>query len=301
MAEARPQAPVLTASPGCDSSPAGVEQESVQETSFRDNFRHIRELGQGAQGKALLVQHKSTGNKYVLKQIPLSRLPNRRADPALSEVEVLSRLSHQNITRLNGAWRTRESINILMEYADGGSLADVINARKESRNLLDEDVLLDWFVQIVGALRAMHEEHILHRDLKAANVFLTARNIIKVGHPTPTPYPPYPTTQPDPPYLTPNPTPPHLGPDPLHTPERVSSLRVTFSWWTRPPRPHPARPFPPNPPLSPLTTNLEVGDFGISKVLDSAAELAQTAVGTPYYLAPEVAPPYPYPHPYPHP
>lgn len=68
-----------------------------------------------------------------------------------------------------------------MEFADRGSLADVLKAKAGSMMLFDEDAILDWFVQIVAALRAMHARSILHRDLKAANVFLTSRNLIKVG------------------------------------------------------------------------------------------------------------------------
>eukprot|EP00962_Isochrysis_galbana_P034381 scaffold11638_cov118-Isochrysis_galbana.AAC.1 len=68
-----------------------------------------------------------------------------------------------------------------MEYADRGSLADVLKSKHGSTTLFDEDAILDWFVQIVSALRAMHARSILHRDLKAANVFLTSRNLIKVG------------------------------------------------------------------------------------------------------------------------
>ena len=132
----------------------------------------------GAQGRVLLVQHNESGEKYVLKQIPISE---KNAAAAVGEVNVLSRLSHPNITTLYDAWRAGSQLNILMEFADRGSLAEVIKTKQATGTLFDEDVVLDWLVQITAALRAMHALSILHRDLKAANVFLTSRNLIKVG------------------------------------------------------------------------------------------------------------------------
>ena len=80
------------------------------------------------------------------------------AQAALNEVTVLSRLAHPNITRFYGAWRTPEALHILMEYADGGSLADALKERATSGRLLDEDRVADWFVQIVSALAFMHSQ-----------------------------------------------------------------------------------------------------------------------------------------------
>ena len=41
--------------------------------------------------------------------------------------------------------------------------------------------VLDWFSQIALALRHCHERKILHRDLKSKNVFLTMKNVVKLG------------------------------------------------------------------------------------------------------------------------
>ncbi len=44
-----------------------------------------------------------------------------------------------------------------------------------------EAQILDWLTQVALALRHCHERRILHRDLKAQNVFLTSKNVVKLG------------------------------------------------------------------------------------------------------------------------
>lgn len=66
---------------------------------------------------------------------------------------------------------------IEMEYADGGTLAQLISKSSQ----LSEQQVLTLFLQCVAAIQYMHQNNILHRDLKTANVFLTKDNLIKVG------------------------------------------------------------------------------------------------------------------------
>lgn len=188
---------------------------SAAESSAGAQLRELRSLGRGAQGEVVLVEHVGTGVRYALKRLELSPCTSSASSnsSAVTEVEVLCKLQHPNCTRLYGAWRASSRLHILMEYADGGSLADRVAAQRSSGGCpFDEERILDWTVQIVSALAYMHSRSVLHRDLKTGNIFLTARNLVKVG------------------------------------------------------------------------------DFGISKVLEGegTARLAKTAVGTPYYLAPEL-------------
>ncbi len=89
-----------------------------------------------------------------------------------------------------------------------GDLATFLKHAKKKGELLEENVILAWFIMLIIGIQALHSKNVLHRDLKSANVFLTSNKYVKIG------------------------------------------------------------------------------DFGISKVLDSTS--AKTFVGTPYYLSPEV-------------
>ncbi|XP_025750506.1 serine/threonine-protein kinase Nek4 isoform X3 [Manacus vitellinus] len=66
-----------------------------------------------------------------------------------------------------------------MGFCEGGDLYHKLKEQKGK--LLPENQVVEWFVQIAMALQYLHEKHILHRDLKTQNIFLTRTNIIKVG------------------------------------------------------------------------------------------------------------------------
>lgn len=68
-----------------------------------------------------------------------------------------------------------------MELAAGGDLLKMIqNASKKKGKVPEEDI---WkaLVHITRGLRSLHKRGILHRDLKAANIFLTSEGVYKIG------------------------------------------------------------------------------------------------------------------------
>eukprot|EP01079_Euglenida_sp_SAG-EU17-18_P011321 gene11322-305_t len=143
-----------------------------------DDFVPLKVLGKGASGKATLVQSKAGGHKVVLKQVNLRSLGPEDRDAALNEVDVLKSLNHPNIIKYYNCFEEHTCIHIVMEWADGGDLDKVV---KRSRSLLSEEKILDWFIQIVLALKHMHQRNILHRDLKLKNIFLQGTHVIKLG------------------------------------------------------------------------------------------------------------------------
>ena len=66
-----------------------------------------------------------------------------------------------------------------MDFADGGDMHTKIKER--NGRLFDENQLIDWFVQVCLALKHVHDRKIIHRDLKAQNIFLTKTGRIKLG------------------------------------------------------------------------------------------------------------------------
>lgn len=68
-----------------------------------------------------------------------------------------------------------------MEFADDFDLEVKIKEQQKQEKLWSEEVILDTFIQICLALKYAHNHKILHRDLKAANIFMSKGGIVKLG------------------------------------------------------------------------------------------------------------------------
>lgn len=64
-------------------------------------------------------------------------------------------------------------ISIVMEYADGGDVFQLIKEHQKNNKLIDEDDIWKIFIMTTRGLKALHDIKIIHRDLKCANIFLT--------------------------------------------------------------------------------------------------------------------------------
>lgn len=145
-----------------------------------NNYRNLGLLGEGAHGKAFLVEHATDHTLHVIKQMDLKTMDEDTKRDTLQEAKILEVLKHPNIIRFREVYyTTKGKLCIVMDYADGGDLAKRV---KEQRGqYFSEGQILDWFTQICLALKHVHDRKILHRDLKSQNIFLTKRNIIKLG------------------------------------------------------------------------------------------------------------------------
>ncbi|XP_036233280.2 serine/threonine-protein kinase Nek8 isoform X1 [Bactrocera oleae] len=144
------------------------------------NYEKIRVVGQGSFGVAILYRRKFDNHHIVFKQINLADLTPSERDLAMNEVEVFSKLHHPNIISYLGSFIRDNTLLIEMEYADRGTLAQVI-ADRLMKDYFPERYIVAVFEQISSAINYMHSENILHRDLKTANVFLNKRGIVKIG------------------------------------------------------------------------------------------------------------------------
>ncbi|KAM9102682.1 serine/threonine-protein kinase Nek4 isoform X1 [Sarcophilus harrisii] len=140
----------------------------------------LRAVGKGSYGEVTLVRHRQDGKQYVIKKLNLRHASSRERKAAEQEAQLLSQLKHPNIVTYRESWEGEDGLlYIVMGFCEGGDLYRKLKEQKGK--LLPENQVVEWFVQIAMALQYLHEKHILHRDLKTQNVFLTRTNIIKVG------------------------------------------------------------------------------------------------------------------------
>nr|KAF6420866.1 NIMA related kinase 4 [Molossus molossus] len=144
------------------------------------SYCYLQVVGRGSYGEVTLVRHRRDGRQYVIKKLNLRNVSSRERRAAEQEAQLLSQLKHPNIVTYKESWEGGDGLlYIVMGFCEGGDLYRKLKEQKGQ--LLPENQVVEWFVQIAMALQYLHEKHILHRDLKTQNVFLTRTNIIKVG------------------------------------------------------------------------------------------------------------------------
>ncbi|XP_044105589.1 serine/threonine-protein kinase Nek5 isoform X1 [Neovison vison] len=145
-----------------------------------DNYDVIKVIGEGAFGKAFLANGKSDGKHCVIKEIDFAKMPNQEEEASKKEVILLARMKHPNIVTFFSSFQESNRLFIVMEYCDGGDLMRRI--RRQRGVLFSEDQILSWFVQISLGLKYIHDRKILHRDIKAQNIFLSKSGMVaKLG------------------------------------------------------------------------------------------------------------------------
>ncbi|GFN82177.1 serine/threonine-protein kinase nek1 [Plakobranchus ocellatus] len=130
-----------------------------------NKYTRIRQIGEGAFGKAVLVRRKDSSVQCVIKEINTTKMSPKEREESRKEVAVLAQLKHPNIVSYIESFEERGTLYIVMNYCSGGDLYSKINERRGQ--LFSEDQILNWFVQLCLAIKHIHDRKILHRDIKS--------------------------------------------------------------------------------------------------------------------------------------
>jgi eukaryotic-like serine/threonine-protein kinase len=132
-------------------------------------YRCVRRLAVGGSSSVFLAEHERTRELRVLKifrQVPDVVEGSTTFDRFLREYELVAHLRHPNIARIHDIGVADDHLFLSMEYFPGGDL------RSRMRERLRPREALAFVRQMAGALGALHQIGVLHRDVKPGNLLL---------------------------------------------------------------------------------------------------------------------------------
>lgn len=129
-------------------------------------------IGHGAFAVVFRGRHQVKGEdcRVAIKSINKKNLAKSQnlLDKEIKILKELTELQHENVVALLDCKETATQVFLVMEYCNGGDLADYLQVMKT----LSEDTIRLFLNQISGAMKALHAKGIVHRDLKPQNILL---------------------------------------------------------------------------------------------------------------------------------
>jgi len=145
----------------------------------------LKELARGAMAVIFIAYQKTLKRRIAVKILPKSLINETSAEFFRQEAEAAAILSHPNIIPVYEVGNTNEFLYFTMQLVNGKSLAEHIKraARNPvpSRRFLQLKATLPIAIEVLDALDYAHQQEIIHRDIKSANILIeshTKRPII---------------------------------------------------------------------------------------------------------------------------
>uniref|UniRef100_A0A453DUI6 Protein kinase domain-containing protein n=1 Tax=Aegilops tauschii subsp. strangulata TaxID=200361 RepID=A0A453DUI6_AEGTS len=160
-----------------DGSPHIFTFEELEEAT--DGFSASRELGDGGFGTVYKGKLKD-GRVVAVKRLYKNNY--RRVEQFLNEVDILSRLLHQNLVILYGCTsRMSRDLLLVYEFIANGTVADHLHGCRAAERGLTWPLRLNIAIETAEALAYLHAVEIIHRDVKTTNILLDNSFHVKVA------------------------------------------------------------------------------------------------------------------------
>ncbi|KAF3907335.1 hypothetical protein ABW20_dc0103627 [Dactylellina cionopaga] len=134
-------------------------------------------LGRGASGSVYRAINYTTGETVAIKQIRLSDLPHSELGAIMREIDLLKNLNHTHIVQYHGFLKSADSLYIILEFCENGSLHSIC----KNFGKFPEHLVGRYTGQVLDGLFYLHEQGVIHRDIKGANILTTKEGHIKLA------------------------------------------------------------------------------------------------------------------------
>ncbi|KAH8733192.1 serine/threonine-protein kinase-like protein CLA4 [Phaeosphaeriaceae sp. PMI808] len=166
-------------------------REVVSKEKPLESYNKQKKIGQGASGSVYVARIRESANspmarrilqengpraQVAIKQMDLRNQP--RKELIVNEIIVMKDSKHPNIVNFLDAFLQEEQSElwVVMEFMEGGALTDVIDNNQN----ISEDQIATICHETCKGLEHLHNQNIIHRDIKSDNVLLDGRGNVKI-------------------------------------------------------------------------------------------------------------------------
>lgn len=153
-------------------------------------YEVIKKIGQGTFGVVQKARDKKTGRLVALKQLINHSAKEGFPITALREITILKKLSHKNVLKIvamiyqdpqvtsqEEAIRQRGIFHTVSPYMS----VDLVGLLENPSTRMEVPTIKCIMLQLLSGVGYIHEQHYLHRDIKAANILLDPNGVLKIA------------------------------------------------------------------------------------------------------------------------
>ena len=127
------------------------------------------------------VRSKKNSKIYGMKIIKNQYIPKNQVNYIREELKKLIALNHPNVVKYYKYFFENDDLYIICEYINNGDLNRLIEAYKSLEKYLDNNLVWNIFMQCSSALKYIHDNNIIHKNISNSNIFMTENKIVKLG------------------------------------------------------------------------------------------------------------------------
>mmetsp|Transcript_18777 Transcript_18777/g.31303 ORF Transcript_18777/g.31303 Transcript_18777/m.31303 type:complete len:1208 (+) Transcript_18777:214-3837(+) len=146
-------------------------------TDGKHNYQIGAEIGRGGFAVVFQAFNVELGDFNAVKRFPLHAIDDESLSQIEAEIELMKKLNHPNIVKYVDTIRTDDYLYIVLEYMENGSLLTVF----KKFGSFSESLAAIYIVQVLKGLKYLHEQGVLHRDIKGANILTTKDGQVKLA------------------------------------------------------------------------------------------------------------------------
>ncbi|XP_065663747.1 serine/threonine-protein kinase TAO3 isoform X2 [Hydra vulgaris] len=141
-------------------------------------FIDLREIGHGSFGAVFYARNNQTSEAVAIKKMSFSgKNSNEKWQDIVKEVQFFVNLKHENLVKYHGCYIKENTAWLVMEYCIG-SASDILEVHKKP---LAENECAAICHGTLNGLNHLHQNNRIHRDIKAGNILLSERGVVKLA------------------------------------------------------------------------------------------------------------------------